>query len=422
MSQRSSDALEQAIDELKIPVDRDALVHACSLRDRLDAKILEAVGDYDHAELWRDDGATSMVAWLRAHAEQSARDASWQAKTARRLRQLPHTAAACIDGSLSIGQLKAIVGNISDRTVGLFAQQEDQIIAGLTRCTVAGVANAMQHWKALAEAALDDNEPADDEQTLNLSKTMDGRRELSGSLNPETGAALETALRLADRYDPDSESDNEPKRTPARRRADALDTIARHFLDHQLVNLGKRHRPHLNVFVNLDDIVDPDNDTSGLDDIDNARAKRADKANGWLADGTVLDAATIRTLLCDAGVHRVVTRGHSSIVDYGHSTRTIHPSTFAVLVARDRCCRFPGCDRPPSWCEGHHLVPWEHNGPTDTANLALFCSRHHHLLHTVGWNATMRHDGVIEITRPKGEPILSHPYGSLRYHERSPAA
>jgi uncharacterized protein DUF222/HNH endonuclease len=403
-----SDALERAIDELEIPVERDCLVLSCRLLDKLTAKVVQAVGDYDAADMWSVDGAVSMTAWLRAHTDRVAQDASWMTKTASRLRQLPVTAAAYGDGVLSTGQLKAIVRNISDKTVARFARQEAELVPLLQRLTVGGVSRAMQHWRNRAEADLDD-EPADDEQTLHVSRMLDGRRELSGSLNAGTGAVLEAALRLANR--PDSE--DEPERSPSRRRADALDTVARFFLDHQSVNLGRRHRPHLNVFVNYDDITSNDTGSSGLTDIDAAHARNTDRAHGWLADGTVVDAATIRRLLCDAGIHRLVTSAGSAILDYGRTTRTISAAVFAALVARDRCCRFPGCDRPPAWCEAHHLVPWEHGGVTDLANLALFCSRHHHLLHRPGWDAKMRADGTIEITRPTGEPLTSRPPQTL---------
>ena len=38
-------------------------------------------------------------------------------------------------------------------------------------------------------------------------------------------------------------------RSPAERRADALDDIVRFFLDHQREMVGGRHRPHVNVVV-----------------------------------------------------------------------------------------------------------------------------------------------------------------------------
>jgi hypothetical protein len=60
-----------------------------------------------------------MVAWLRQGARQSQRDANRCAKTARRLRDLPVTAAAYRDGVLSAGQVQAIVANLNDKTTPL---------------------------------------------------------------------------------------------------------------------------------------------------------------------------------------------------------------------------------------------------------------------------------------------------------------
>ncbi|HWI04836.1 MAG TPA: hypothetical protein VNT52_13580, partial [Acidimicrobiales bacterium] len=65
-----------------------------------------------------------------------------------------------------------------------------------------------------------------------------------------------------------------------------------------------------------------------------------------------------------AWVHRVVTSGRSAILDYGIATRTIPAPLWNSLVIRDECCRFPGCDRPSVWCEGHHVVWVTHGGTT----------------------------------------------------------
>jgi hypothetical protein len=82
---------------------------------------------------------------------------------------------------------------------------------------------------------------------------------------------------------------------------------------------------------------------------------------------------------------------------------------YNALVIRDRHCRFPGCDRPAAWGEGHHLHPWQAGGPTSITNLVLLCSRHHHLLHTPRWHAKLLPDNTLEITHPTGHIRTSTP-------------
>ena len=78
-------------------------------------------------------------------------------------------------------------------------------------------------------------------------------------------------------------------------------------------------------------------------------------AAAWSAvpDSTGL---TVSRLLCDCALHRVVMKGRSAVLDYGMSTRTIPAPLWYALVVRDEGCRFPGCDRPSWWCQGHHVV------------------------------------------------------------------
>ena len=73
-----------------------------------------------------------------------------------------------------------------------------------------------------------------------------------------------------------------------------------------------------------------------------------------------------------------------------------------ALIARDGHCRFPGCDRPRAWCNGHHVVHWADGGVTALANLILLCRRHHRAVH----------DGV-SVAMTDGGPVFRQPDGSL---------
>ncbi|HKB32803.1 MAG TPA: HNH endonuclease signature motif containing protein, partial [Candidatus Dormibacteraeota bacterium] len=63
-------------------------------------------------------------------------------------------------------------------------------------------------------------------------------------------------------------------------------------------------------------------------------------------------------------------------------------------------CIWTGCERPASWCSGHHLVHWLHGGTNEPSNLALLCNRHHWMVHEGGWQIVRGDDGRIVTIPP----------------------
>ena len=102
---------------------------------------------------------------------------------------------------------------------------------------------------------------------------------------------------------------------------------------------------------------------------------------GVTETGTELSGAELRKLACDARVVPVVMGGASEVLDVGRATRTIPPAIRRALIARDQGCVWPGCERAPIHCDGHHIQHWIDDGPTCPTNLALLCHSHHHRLH-----------------------------------------
>ena len=367
------EALTAAVDALEIPHDCESLIEAIALRDRLDARIAETVGAFEATGWWGLDASTSMTAWLRANARMTRRAAQRLRSMAARLRSLPVCAQAFAEGALSEGQVEAIVAHLDDQLTEVFAAQEAELVPYLIPLTVGGVSQAMRVW--LVRARPEPSAPKEPERTLHLSQTLDDQWVMDGTLDAEGGAVVAAALRLA-------EPDRAEQPQPSVRRADALVGVCRFFLDHQQSHTGGRHRPHVNVLVEFDDL--------------------AGERGGRVVDGPGLDGPTVSRLLCDCALHRVVMSGRSAIVDYGTSTRTIPAPLWNALVIRDEHCRFPGCDRPSTWCEGHHVVWVTQDGPTDLNNLVLLCSRHHHRLHQPGWHAKLRPDGTFKVTDADG--------------------
>ena len=108
----------------------------------------------------------------------------------------------------------------------------------------------------------------------------------------------ETAMREADHDD----VEGTPQRSPQRRRADALVDVCRWFLENHHHPSANRHRPNIDVVIDLDDLPN---------------------MLGRLRDGTPLDRTTMQRLLCDAGIHRYIADGRSTVLDYGMTTRTV---------------------------------------------------------------------------------------------------
>jgi len=347
-----------------------------ALRDQLDAKISEALRAFDATQAWADDGSLSLTAWLAFHGRRSSREAHREALAAKRLAQLPATAAAWADGVLSSSQVGAVLANVSAEHAELYATHEEELTPLLAALSVRDTVAAMRSWRLRAEAISDGPEPTFRPSQFHLSETLAGRRELGGNLSAEDSAVVEAAIAAA-AHDFDL---GEPGIVPsgAERRAAGLVAVCRWFLDNRdATSSSGRSRPHVSVVVGLEQL--------------------ASGGPGRLANGTPVSARTTEWLSCDSELHRIVMSGRSTVLDYGSSVRTISPAVWAALVVRDQHCRHPGCDRPPPWCDAHHVVHFSKGGPTRLDNLLLGCTRHHHIWHDQGWQLSLAPDGTLTL-------------------------
>ena len=102
------------------------------------------------------------------------------------------------------------------------------------------------------------------------------------------------------------------------------------------------------------------------------------------------------------------------MLDLGRTRRLVTPKQLLALCLRDAGCTFPGCSRPPAWCDAHHVWHWCDGGPTDLSNLALLCPRHHTIVHQKGYTATVTACGVTwHLSCPAPRP--APPGGSHRH-------
>ncbi len=100
--------------------------------------------------------------------------------------------------------------------------------------------------------------------------------------------------------------------------------------------------------------------------------------------GQVLTPEQVRILACDATISRIVFGPDGQPVDVGRATRVISAAMRRAVIARDRHCQHPGCGRPESWCDVHHVVHWADGGKTAVEDLKLYCRFHHTRHHQAG--------------------------------------
>jgi hypothetical protein len=130
-----------------------------------------------------------------------------------------------------------------------------------------------------------------------------------------------------------------------------------------------------------------------------------------LQHGMPISSKTVERLACDGCLSRVL-MADSVVVDVGHATRSISASQRRALRVRDKHCAFPGCDRPVSWTNPHHVEFWSRGGPTNLPNLVSLCSYHHRCVHEGGWQVVKTAGGFkfipperVVMRRMRGSPV-----------------
>jgi hypothetical protein len=191
---------------------------------------------------------------------------------------------------------------------------------------------------------------------------MDGSVLISGQLDPVGGAAFRAAIEPLVR-----KTGAHDDRDLEQRQADAL------------VELVSRGGSHAQIQV-----------TSSLETLRNLPGAAAAEME---LCALPISAKTVERLACDCSITRVLLGSDSMVIDVGRAKRTISGPARKALNVRDRGCTWPGCERPASWCDGHHLEHWAHGGTNDPPNLTLLCGRHHWMVHEGNWQIARDSDG-----------------------------
>jgi Domain of unknown function (DUF222)/HNH endonuclease len=290
--------------------------------------------------------------------------------------RLPATAAAFETGTASLRQVEVVARVLGSDAAGRLDPQrwagaEAQLTAWIPDCTPTELqARGEQLLEALdADGPEPDERPEPSVNELHLLRRRGGGGggRLVGRFDDAAMFDAIATLVEAQAAPRTAEDDRTPAQRQAEALADACGWVLAHADTTALSSCGGR-RPQLNVVIGLADLE--------------RRARAA-----CLDFGGTLSPASLRMLACDAAVVPVVLGGAGQPLDVGRATRSIPDGLRRAVAVRDGGCA--RCRRPPSWCEVHHLRPWEHGGETKLANLVMLCRVCHRLVHHADWDVRL---------------------------------
>ncbi|WP_433535030.1 DUF222 domain-containing protein [Micromonospora sp. CA-249363] len=368
-----------------------ALDDAHRLEQQLAAVKLALVRELDGRGTARAQGASSTAVWLRDRLRLTVPAARRLVESAAALDAgAPEVRRALTDGDVSLEHARVIAdtvdtvraaagAEVASRAVGVLVDWAGQFDPSLLRKLGTRILDhvAPEAADAAAKAALDaEARRATRDRHLTLSELTDGRLRLSGTLDAETAGLLRTAI------DPlTAPCGQDDQRSPGQRRHDALGDLCRLALRTGQLPEHGGEPTQLVVTTSFDRLVEQ-------------------LGAGALDSGLGLTAETVRRLACDAAILPAVLGSAGQTLDVGRQRRLVTGPLRRALVLRDRGCAFPGCDRPPRWCDAHHIHHWADGGDTRLTNSVLLCGHHHRHLHHGEWTVRLGGDGHPEFVPP----------------------
>jgi hypothetical protein len=368
-------------------------------------RLIELEAECESRLDWSGDG-TTFAGWLAWRCSLLPRVAREHERIGTRLAELPLIRAAFSRGELSYGKVSVLVGVAEPAT-------EEGLLELAEALTVSQLARSVAAYRRVSAVEAADRQ---DGEFLHCFWSEEGWLSLRGRLAAEEGAVFLRALEAA-RETLWERRRREQELAPAE--AAPAAPVA-----------GQRRASDTEALVALAELAlaRPDGDRSGGERYQvvvhvDAETLAADaEGRCELADGQRLAAETARRLACDASVVELREHEDGSVLSLGRKRRTVSPALRRALAARDRGCRFPGCDRT-RFVDAHHVQHWCRGGKTNLENLVLLCRRHHRLVHERGYTLDTAADGSAEFRNQHGivipnAPPRSPPSSSGKLHDQ----
>ena len=340
---------------------RERWIRKRHIIDLQEISFAQEAAEFAATEAWEEDGSVSAIDWLRFNCRMTTGAAANSIAVGEALNRVPESTQAVYENEIGYAHLTTIV-----RTAEAVGERFDEkrLVSKARESSPGKFFYICHHYRHAADPKAYADEQAElvQQRRLKLSTWMDGSVLISGQLDPVGGAAFRAAIEPLVRK-PGAHDDRDLEQ----RQADAL------------VELVSRGGSHAQIQV-----------TASLETL---RSLPGAAAAEMELCALPISAKTVERLACDCSITRILLGSDSMVIDVGRAKRTISGPARKALDVRDRGCTWPGCERPASWCDGHHLEHWAHGGTNDPPNLTLLCGRHHWMVHEVNWQIVRGDDG-----------------------------
>ena len=365
---------DRSIDEL------DAAI--CRLSSRINAvsyQLLVLVREFDDRKGWAKWSYPNCAEWFSWRCQISLSTAREKVRTAHALRDLPAISLAFREGRLSYTKARAL-------TRVALEHGEDALLRYALDATAPDVEERCRQIRNVHPDSVHDARRAWEARALsawrNASRgTLCLRVELPLDVGELVMKAIDRALEREEI--PDGVAEGSPSGFQSQQ-ADALVAIVKTYLEGGATESGSGSSSTADRYQLVLHV-----DEAAL----HGRAGRADAP-----------LETVKRLACDASLVVVTEDERGTPLGVSPKQRVVSTPLRRALVARDRCCAFPGCHRK-KFVQAHHVDHWFDGGETTLGNLVLLCSYHHRLLHEGGFRIRRDYRGELYFVRADGRAI-----------------
>ncbi|MFP4074261.1 MAG: DUF222 domain-containing protein, partial [Actinomycetota bacterium] len=261
----------------------------------------------------------------------------------------PYAHQAWVDGRLSTDQARYLFA-AAEAVPDAYPDAEEALVDIVEGLDAPDTRKAVAYWRQAMEGP-GELDPATQQARRGLSASwLGGMLMVDGCLTRPAGEAFLAGL---DANTPPRQEDD--TRTPRQRRHDALENLARDWLDNGTTPTVGGEKPHIILHA---DIPALQGVAGGLHETENE---------------DIVDIDHLRMVACDCSLTRIILGPDSEVLDVGRKTRVWTPAQRRAIAARDRHCQGPGCRAKPRHCDIHHTDHWADGGETTVDKGKLFC-------------------------------------------------